>query len=311
MNDEELQQQQGSKAGTALAGSGGAASPTGQQQAGSGFTNLQKYLEANQGQGGGLANVITTEGQKQVDTGVKAANDASQAWASGVISDANNAAQPTVDLYSKGAQAYNNTSGSDSSYLDNADINAAKSAGNYTGLTDVTKAAGYNDLDKAYQNVKNQATGYANDYNAQKGLLQKTYGYGSGFGALDTFLARQDGKQQLQNWSAGVNPGSAQPYIDQASKGIQAAQQSVTDAQKGFGDAAAYLKKRQADALPKPAAGASTSTTSTHNGTSTSITAGAGPVGGIATRGVEVTEKLAPEDEKMDYRGQTQTTYGR
>jgi hypothetical protein len=203
-DDLELQNQSKAGTGGVIAGSGGAASPTpGAQPAGSGFTNLQTYLSANKGQGGQLADSIVSEGQKGVDTARNAADKTADAWADGVVQDANSGA---------------------------ADTNA-----DYSGPADASKAAGLNDLEKNYQNVREGANNYAGDYQSQKAGLMKANNYGVGFGALDTFLGRQDGASKIADWQKNVDTGSTAGALQKANTGIQGAQ---TD-----------LKFRQAQAI--------------------------------------------------------------
>lgn len=238
-DDLELQNQQKAGAGGVIAGSGGAASPTpGAQPAGSGFTNLQTYLSANKGQGGQVADQIISEGQKGVDTARNAADKTAGAWADGVVQDANSGA---------------------------ADTNSP-----YGGPTDASKVAGLNDLEKNYQNVRDGANNYAGDYQTQKAGLMKANNYGVGFGALDTFLGRQDGAQKIADWQKNVDTGSTAGAVQKANEGIQGAQtdlkvrqaQAVTD-QTGPGGAPNYGSGQMMPAQVIPAAPAPTPISST------------------------------------------------
>lgn len=104
-DDDELNQQAlaqtASGGGQVLAG-GNAASPSGPAAStGSGYTNLDKYLGANAGQGGGLADTVTGQAQGQIDSarkgfggwgdGIKKAGDAANgtAQADGFVSGIN------------------------------------------------------------------------------------------------------------------------------------------------------------------------------------------------------------------------------
>lgn len=210
----ELQNQAKASPGGILAGSGGAASAQAAQPVGSGFTNLQTYLSANKGQGGQIADSIISEGQKGVDKARTAADETANAWADGVTQKANDGA---------------------------ADINSP-----YGGPTDASKETGLNDLETNYQNVKKGADAYAGDYQSQKAGLMKANNYGVGFGALDTFLGRQDGSQKIADWQKNVDTGSTAGAVKKANEGIQGAQ---TD-----------LKFRQNQAIENAVKGSSTNT---------------------------------------------------
>jgi hypothetical protein len=217
------QNQQKSGAGGVIAGSGGAGSQ-GPTTTGTGFTNLQKYLSANQGSGGAIADNIISQGQNAVSDAQKTADTGAAAWADQGVQNVNDGVstitgQVDTAIGSLEADRKNRQPAYDAQKL------------TYGGPKSATEMQGYNDLDKAYQNVKNTATNFAGDLNTQKAGLQKQYGYGSGFGALDTFIGRQDGKDKLQGWANSVNPGSAQSQIDRVNSAIGAGQQSVTDAQ--------------------------------------------------------------------------------
>lgn len=224
VQDEEQQGTPGA-GGQVLAGSGGAKTGTG-QVAGTGFTNLQKYLDANKGQGAGIAGDIVGQGQQAVDAERAKADASATAWGDTGVQQANDAATNASSVYDTTANALK----ADPNYRYSGDVWGTT----YGGPQEAQKVDGYNDLDKAYQNVKNTATSFANDRMTQQAGLQNKYGYGSGFAALDTFLGRQDGKDQIQGWAAGVNPGSAQGQIDRVNNAITGGKQQVATAQSGF-----------------------------------------------------------------------------
>lgn len=250
-NEDELKQ--GGAGGQVLAGSGGAAGAAkGPQAVGTGFTNLQTYLSANKGQGGGVADAITGQGQQAVDTAKTAADTQANTWADNGVTAANTAADKAASVYNEGADAFNN------------DPNAAVSYSNVMGTTyggpqTAQDVDGYNDLEKAYQNVKTTATNFQGDRMTQQAGLQKKFGYGSGFAALDGFLGRQDGADKINSWAQGVNPGSADAQVAKVNSAIAGGKQKVTDAQTGFQKAEtnaynARVAARDALAPPKPTA---------------------------------------------------------
>jgi hypothetical protein len=196
-NEDELNQQ-GKAGGTVLAGNGGSGAMSAPGQAvGTGFTNLQKYLTANQGSGSGLANDMIAQGQRAVDDKTQTANQAAISWGDEGVAAANKAgADQTAQL--QGAIDYTKTGASD--YVDRtADARAMK--------YNPTMAPPANTLDKNYSDVAEAAQLYGTDFNTQKSGLQNKYGYGNGFGALDTFLGKQDGRSQINNWQSQVTGG--------------------------------------------------------------------------------------------------------
>lgn len=217
-NPEDELQKQGN--GGVIAGSGGAANAQGgQQPAGSGFTNLQTYLSANQGQGRGIAQNIVSEGQKGVDTARNDADMKADRWAAIGVQEANQAGQ-----------------------------DASTNMTAYGGPKSAQDVSGYNQLESNYQNVKKTADNFANDYDTQKAGLRNKYGYGGGFGALDTFLGRQDGKDTIQGWQNGVQTGSADKQVGQVNQAIAGGQKAASDAQAAQ---AAQVAAAQAAATAK------------------------------------------------------------
>jgi hypothetical protein len=218
------QNQQKSGAGGVIAGSGGAGSKT-PTNIGTGFTNLQQYLTANKGAGGGIADNIISQGQNAVSDAQKTADTGAAAWADQGVQRAQSAGQTAASTYDTAAASLRADP--------NADITGVRGT-TYGGPNSATEIEGYNDLDKAYQNVTNTAQNFAGDLSTQKAGLQKQYGYGSGFGALDTFLGRQDGRDKINNWATNVNPGSAQSQIARVTGAIDSGKQQVANAQSAF-----------------------------------------------------------------------------
>ena len=217
--DDELEKQKMGGGGSVLAGSGGAAAtPGAPANTGSGFTNLQKYLGANQGSGGGLATAMTEQGQVGVDAINKSATEAADKWAEGETNTVNRNADGTAGVYTEATNAGNWETPTNAPAFDN---------------TDATKRTGYNALEAGYQKAKDHATNFAGDYNMQSAGLQKKFGYGSGFAGLDTFLGRQDGKETIQNWQAGVTPGNASAQAGKVNTAITAGQGKIDTAKTG------------------------------------------------------------------------------
>lgn len=258
--DDELEKQKMGGGGSVLAGSGGAAATTGAPtNTGSGFTNLQKYLGANKGSGGGLATAMTEQGQEGVDAINKSANEAADKWADGEINTVNRSADDVAGTY---ATAQSNLS---------ADPWAKPVAAPTYDNKAAADREGYNALDANYQKAKDHATNFSGDYNMQNAGLQKKFGYGSGFAGLDTFLGRQDGKETIQNWQAGVTPGNASAQAGKVNTAIAAGQGRIDSAKTGFQQGQVAAQKAANDAR-----NASLPTNKPTNG------APATPVGGIA-----------------------------
>jgi hypothetical protein len=223
-NEDELKQ--GGAGGQVLAGSGGAAGAAKEPQAvGSGFTNLQTYLSANKGQGGGVADAITEQGQQAVNAERAKADTVANTWADNGVKQATQAGDNAADPYNTAAGALQ------------ADPNAGISnphGSTYGGPQTAQDVQGYNDLETAYQNVKNTATNFQGDRMTQQAGLQKKFGYGSGFAALDGLLGRQDGGDKINSWAQGVNSGSADAQVAKVNTAIAGGKQEVADARTGF-----------------------------------------------------------------------------
>lgn len=251
--DDELEKQKMGGGGSVLAGSGGAAAtPGAPANTGSGFTNLQKYLGANKGSGGGLATAMTEQGQVGVDAATASANQAADTWADNEINTVTRSADDAAGVYTT-AQ----------SNLDSDPWAKPGQVPTYDNKT-ATDRDGYNALDANYQKAKDYATNFSGDYDMQNAGLQKKFGYGSGFAGLDTFLGRQDGKQTIQNWQAGVTPGNASAQAGKVNTAITAGQGKIDTAKTGYqqgqanakaaADAAAAAAKAQADKAAADAA---------------------------------------------------------
>jgi hypothetical protein len=163
----------GGGASTGGGPAGAPATPTGGAQ-GSGWTNLQSYLGANQGQAGGLANQITQDADKKVD-------EFKNTDVSGQVAEIGKAAK-TEDV--------NNITGD---VAKNADKAKGFLSSGYGGANVDTYTSGIRNAAKGVNDTLGQITnqGY------QKSTLQRlnnspTQAYSGGFGALDSFLVSAD-----------------------------------------------------------------------------------------------------------------------
>lgn len=184
---------------------------SGSQTTGSGFVNLQRYLDANKGQAGGLADVVVGGGDEKIDTFKKDANkiaeEAKNAYSSAARSG--EADQITQGLTSDPVSAVNNAKG----YLDST--YDAKDAKSY-----------YEPLAQRKSEIGNRLENIDDRY-TQQALLKREFNkdgnYTSGFGALDTFLLGADptSRQRIQSAQARTSElapayETAQGAIDQA-----------------------------------------------------------------------------------------------
>lgn len=170
---------------------GGAAE--GAQSSGSGWTNLQTYLSANEGQGAGIADSLTKGTQQELD---KNKTDTA-AWKK----EAEGNVQASTKKDDKGYLDTIKTG--DVSKIDDG-FGAWKNLSNYWGANDASQMSGYNDAYSQQSKLKDKVSGLQ-DYDSQKASLQDTYkaeapGYTQGMGTLDAFIMRgdQSGKDKLQ-----------------------------------------------------------------------------------------------------------------
>lgn len=191
LEDEQSQQGIGT-AGSVLAGNSGSKG-SGGQAAGSGWTNLQTYLGANEGNGGQVAQTITDEGQKAFDTGVGVANGQADAWGdAGVEAADSSAARGEIE----GASTVVNTAGSDYSGTAANAMNVG-----YGGPKSATDVKGYNGLDQTYKNVEDSVDNFGK-FTTQQAALKNKYNYSTGMSALDTAIGRGDAGNLITDWQS-------------------------------------------------------------------------------------------------------------
>ncbi len=211
----------------------GATDPNTSAAQGTSWTNLSKYLDANEGLGGGIANAVTANSQGKIDSAAGKINEY-QTKAAG----ANDSGKSQIAKL----DGYNNQIKSDPTKI-NATAYRNDVATGYQGLTDASKVDGYSDASakfgdaKAdYSNLKN------NDWNARSSVVQNTYGkdnaaYTKGMGLLDTLVLQGDAKGQ-----DGINSfiSNSQSFVgDDTSNALTKAKtnvQSGLDTDKGRWD---------------------------------------------------------------------------
>ena len=205
----------------------------------SGFVNLDRYLNANRGETGGLANTLVGETKDSVQEntkGVQQATDTGMGNAQGY--DVSNATSQYTPQQSKvhgyfGANGeeldegtwtsnYNNMGKEEASnYWDSNQQTikdkqaSAKSNAEHTtndwikanslGTSDATNSA-FGNLKTSQSNIRNRADALQNDAGAQQAKFQDSFGgsnYSKGFGTLDRFLVNAD--QNANEAAGGTN----------------------------------------------------------------------------------------------------------
>jgi hypothetical protein len=219
----------GGGASTGGGPAGAPATPTGGSQ-GSGWTNLQSYLGANQGQAGGIANQITQDAEKQVD-------EFKKTDVSGSVAEIGKSAK-TEDV---------------NALTGDVAANASKAkdflSSGYGGAGVDTYTAGIRNAAKGVKDTLGQVTnqGY------QKSTLQKAnntpnQAYTSGFGALDSFLVSADPNAKAKLKLTQGRTGEVDQTLNAATGQISAADTAARSAFEAN-------KQRLRDAAKTQAAG--------------------------------------------------------
>lgn len=185
----------GSGANAPVQASGGSA-PESQRGGGSGWTNLQEYVKANQGADQRMGtrveeHVGTKAGEATAAQGTFATNrdtgiqDGSVQWDQG-----------TIDQLRDDASQFNEGSDPWQAYKTMYDAQ-------YSGPQDYTQIDGFYDAEKGAMGV-GRAVDQSRDFSGRKGLLDDVYGdggYTAGEKSFDSFLlgAGEGGRQSMQN----------------------------------------------------------------------------------------------------------------
>jgi hypothetical protein len=205
--------------------SGGVIGTDGQQIAGdqagakpvSNWTNLNKYIEGNQGSGEKIADKMLEQGNKDIN----AAGEANKAFGTQATSQVNSGIKQDngySDLFSSGDL-------SNVSDQQKNDYSAWKQKPNYSGPNNAAEAQGYGEASQATNTAKNQAAKSATQ-ESQYGLAKESLGkgnqnYNGGMGILDTVLARQTGGgQKIDDFNTKNTAANIQSGLDNTSKQI-------------------------------------------------------------------------------------------
>lgn len=215
--DQKKKDQTGSGASAVISG-GGSQSSTPAASGGSGFVNLDKYLNANAGQSQGLADTVTGGVKDQV----KQQQD--------TVAKLNEEAQKEIEQKNKSQVTGNLVDESGKAKADNVQ-EWAKGASDVInsdykyGLADATQGK-VNEAITNYGNVKNTLEN-VDDRNYQQQALKNAYNkqgnYTSGFGALDTFLlnADQSSRDQINATKALGQNFNYDPINNETLKGYE------------------------------------------------------------------------------------------
>jgi len=208
--------------GGTVGGGGTAGIPAPQQNAGTGYVNLQQYLNQNQG-----------AGEKIGDLATKDLTSAADAYKTQAQSTADTA-KTGFSAASKDDTAANLQSGIKSDAYGNYSGAADFLGANYDG----PKAADYTSKLAADKNSLANDFGQVGNANFQQQALQKklgNQGYTQGFGLLDSFLLQGDAKGQEKIKAAQAKGSELSGAYDTAAKTLQdqeAAARAKLDANK-------------------------------------------------------------------------------
>lgn len=201
----------------------------------SNWTNLNKYIEGNQGAGSQIAEKMLEQGNQDV-------NDANNKGA--VFSSMGTSEVDKSTKQDKGFETlFRDGDLANVTDQQKTDYSAWKNQANYGGPADATGISGYKDLSDATSKAKSQAAkSYTQD--SQYGLATESLGkgnqnYNGGMSMLDVVLARQAGGGQKIDDFNTANTGEA---IENKTKGYVGSVNSyisgAADRGKDRGDAA-------------------------------------------------------------------------
>jgi hypothetical protein len=239
LDEEENKKQQTSLQGGVI-GAGAPVGPNDSAAKTTGWTSLQKYLEANKGAGGKMADESLAGTQAEVGNTQNAINS----WADAASKRANDST-----LKDEWSSKIKTGSVDDIAKIDQNAFDAWKNLGNYWGAQDATADSGYDDVFKASQATQDKIKN-ANTWQGQQQLMKDTYGksgrYTSGMGTLDTFVARGDAQDKFDafknsNANFGDNLKNATTNLNTAKNTGAANYKNVMDA------IAARIQSIQAD----------------------------------------------------------------
>lgn len=189
-------QRQNSNVQSGVLGSGPQAQGNAQGQAPtSNWTNLNDYINQNDGTGAQIADALNQGADQQINTastaGKTLADNAQKETAAGIKND-----QGYGNLFSTGSTQYLSNMGGE----DKAKLNAWKAAPAYIGPNSVDKVSGYGDAlsatDKAKAEVGRRNTFEGQNIVAKEALGKGNFTYTGGMSMLDNILARQAGGAQ-------------------------------------------------------------------------------------------------------------------
>lgn len=203
----------GSAGSGVLSGNSASGSADQSQAVGTNWTNLNKYIDANAGQGGRMANDITADTTKTIQS-LNGPGGKVDSWGTAAHKETDDATKQ--DPYSN---TISNGTTEDIHGINKDDFNVWKLKPAYAlnGPTNAAGASGYtplfNEVDKTDKKITSLGT-----QAGQQTALKDTYGangqgYSSGFGSLDGFLLRGDkqGQDNIANFQKD-NANFKNPY---------------------------------------------------------------------------------------------------
>lgn len=184
----------------------------------SNWTNLNSYVQGNQGTGGNIADKMLEQGNKDVNAAGVANSEFETNANKQVDSNTKKDTGGYADLFSSGDVS---KAGGDQQSA----YSAWKNAANYSGPNNATETEAYGNASQATNTAKNQAAkSYTQE--GQYGLAKESLGkdnqnYTGGMSMLDTVLARQTGGgQKLDDFNTKNTSANIQKGLDTASQNV-------------------------------------------------------------------------------------------
>lgn len=196
--------------------------PNASDAQGTGWTDLKKYLDNNNGLGAGVGQAVTADSQGKIDSAAGKINEY-QTKAAGQN-------QTGVDQ-NNSLSAYKSQISADPTKIDATAYRNDTSAA-YKGLTDAQQADSYGDAYNAYGGAKSSYDALkSDDWASRSQAVTNTYGkdnagYTKGMGMLDTFVLQgdQSGKDQINSYvnkNAGTFATDGRDALSTAKSGVQ------------------------------------------------------------------------------------------
>lgn len=233
-DDEEINGQKVTDLQNGVIGGAGAVPQAGTAAKGTGWTNLQQYLDTNKGAGNAIAD-------KQLADVTQKTGEASQAidtWANQANDEINKGIKTDSWSDKINGKSTADIAGTFTNANNKAAFNAWKNQPNYGGPADSTGLTGYGDTAKLSGDAVNKIE-LSNTLAGQEQIAKDVFGkegkYSSGMAKLDSFLARGDAQGKFDQFKT-QNSGF-KDKLGNVTKGIDGADGSIAKAkQQGDGN---------------------------------------------------------------------------